>query len=470
VTGSDIKHIVIVGDAAAGSMTAAAMAISLQGSNVALSLVHRPQTDTAPGAFLCRGGDDGLHSVLGINEDNLRADTGAVPSLGANYRGFVPDAADCLVPLGSHGKTLRLVDFHHYVAKLRSEGDDTALNAYSYQAAAIARGRFEPGGESTTSIDEYDLMFDERRYTSFMLEHARRLGVTTLAATVQSITSDADGNITSIILDNGDSLSGDFFVDCSSDRCVRGAMDNAGEFIDWSGSLPGSSITMTIKEEPLRASLCVDIAAHDSGWTQTLEMQDVRFETRVCDGAVADEATMEAHAPAARFSSGTFAAHWCRNCVALGPAATTVPPLEVSPMHLAQDALRQFLGMLPRYRESTALADEYNRIAAMRAASVRDYLTLRFALATRSSGMFWQRVAEIAIPEALQQRLDLFRCHGRFTVRDHDLFSKSNWVSSFINFGAWPASYDPLADMIDEDRMRADLRRLRTEVARTAAG
>lgn len=465
MTGTDIRHIVIVGDAATGSMTAAAMAISLRGSNVALSLVHRPQTDTAPGAFSCRGGDGSLHSLLGINEDNLRADTGAVPSLGASYRGFVGDAAECLVPLGGHGMTLRLVDFHHYATKLRSEGDNTAFNAYSYQAAAIARGHFEPGSNTANTIDEYDLVFDAARYAHFMLEHARRLGVATVAAQVQSITGDADGYVESVVLDNGDSLAGDFFIDCSSDRCVRGAMDEAGGFVDWSGSLPAVSVATTLREEPLRPPLCVDIAASDDGWTQTLGMQDVRFETLVCDDAATTAGTATT-----RISSGTLDAHWCRNCVAIGPAATTVPPLDVSAMHLAQDGLRELLGMLPRHRNSVALADEYNRIATARAASVRDYLTLRFALATRSSGAFWQHIGEIDIPASLQQRIDLFRCHGRFTVRDHDLFSKSNWVSSFINFGAWPDAYDPLADMIDEARMRTDLRQLRDVVAKAAAG
>lgn len=465
MTGSDVARIVIVGDAPVGSMTAAALAVSLRGSNVAIALVCRPGTANEQGAFLCRGGDQSLHSLLGFNEDSLLADTGAGFSFGAAYRGFRQDAPDCLVPLGEHGTTLRLVDFHHYVAKLRSEGDTTPFNAYSHAAAAVAGGRFEPASERAKQIDEFDLVFDNTRYTRVMLEHARRLGVTTLEADVAAVASDADGYIDAIIIDSGDRIAGDFFIDCSVARSIRGAMGDADQVTDWAGCLPGSAISTRIIEGPQSPALCVDIEAQDSGWIQALALPDARIETFVCD----DPPVTAADADFTRLESGTLALHWYRNCVAIGPAATVVPPLEVSPMHLAQDGLRQLLGLLPRKRASAALASEYNRIAGERARGVRDYLALRFALADRTSGPFWARAAALDMPETLRTRVDLFRCHGRFTTGDQECFSKSNWVSSFINFEAWPASYDPLADMIDEQRMRADLDRLRTLVRKTAA-
>ena len=101
------------------------------------------------------------------------------------------------------------------------------------------------------------------------------------------------------------------------------------------------------------------------------------------------------------------------------------------------------------------LAAEFNRMTNAEIDSARDYQLLRLALADRQSGQFWQRMLQTQWPDSLQQRIDLFRSRGRFTPRDNEFFTKSNWVSSFINLGFWPASYDPLADMIDEQRMRA---------------
>ena len=114
------------------------------------------------------------------------------------------------------------------------------------------------------------------------------------------------------------------------------------------------------------------------------------------------------------------------------------------------------------------LSEEYNRTTSIEVASARDYQILRYALAGRSKGPFWENVRQVRNPDSLQRRIDLFNMHGRFTRVDHELLSQANWVSSFINFGFWPSSYDPLADMIDEQRMRNEISQFKKSVQRAA--
>ena len=125
--------------------------------------------------------------------------------------------------------------------------------------------------------------------------------------------------------------------------------------------------------------------------------------------------------------------------------------------------------MLPRQKVNTMLAEDYNRVTLDELTNVRDYQALRYALSDRSEGAFWENVAKAKRPEPLQDRIDLFRGFGRFTRGDHQMIRQANWISSFLNFGFWPSSYDPLADMIDEKRMKADLEQFRNDV-QTAAG
>ena len=124
--------------------------------------------------------------------------------------------------------------------------------------------------------------------------------------------------------------------------------------------------------------------------------------------------------------------------------------------------------MLPPRKISAMLSEEYNRTTSIEVASARDYQILRYALAGRRKGPFWENVGQVQNPVSLQKRIDLFRMHGRFTRVDHEFISQANWVSSFINFGFWPSSYDPLADMIDEQRMRNEISRFRKSVQRAA--
>ena len=56
------------------------------------------------------------------------------------------------------------------------------------------------------------------------------------------------------------------------------------------------------------------------------------------------------------------------------------------------------------------------------------------------------------------------RVRGRYTKTPDGLLGKARWISSLINFGAWPVAYDPLADMIDEKRLRDELARFRADI------
>jgi tryptophan halogenase len=114
------------------------------------------------------------------------------------------------------------------------------------------------------------------------------------------------------------------------------------------------------------------------------------------------------------------------------------------------------------------LAEEYNRVALDELTNLRDYQALRYALAGRREGIFWENLAQAKRPESLQGRIDLFREFGRFARGDHQILRQDDWVSSFLNFGFWPSSYDPIADMIDEERMKTDLERFRNEVQEAA--
>ena len=146
------------------------------------------------------------------------ARTSSVFGLGTRYRGFRTANKDVFVPWGSHGMTLRLIDFHHYVAKLRAEGSNEVYNDYSLPAIAAETARFSPPGNSEDPVQktvEYDICVDRDRYSLFMLERAITLGVKFIKATIETIEFGEDGAITAVILTDGNRIAGDFYIDCS---------------------------------------------------------------------------------------------------------------------------------------------------------------------------------------------------------------------------------------------------------------
>lgn len=476
---SEVKHIVIVGSAAEAAITVAAMAISLRGSDVRITLIHSLSNETAPPLVVSRGGLQSFHRVLGIDEQALMNKASGAFGLGTRYRGFLSNDRDVFVPLGRHGMTLRLVDFHHYVAKLRTEGSEEDYNSYSLPALAAATGRFTPPGGDADPVQktvDYDTYFDRGRYAQFMRDLALSLGAEVLISEVETACLDSNGAIEYVLLADGIRVDGDFFIDCSNNRALIGRLNTESEVHDWSQWLPCDRIASVKIETHVSPDLFSSIEANDNGWVQrtmsgvatinsfvySSQYTDDEFAKQFLEKNVHRAMASDVHVAIQR--AGYCSKPWIKNCVAIGPAAVTLEPMEVSPMHLAQSAVLRLLAMLPRRKNSESLATEYNRKTSGEVTSVRDYQTLRYALSDRRKGLFWERFEKMTIPDSLQSRIDLFKNNGRTRRRDNDYPSKANWISSFINFGYWPSSYDPLADMIDEQSMRKDISQFREQV------
>ena len=473
---SDVRKIVISGTGAAAGAAAVATAVSLQGSGISITLLLSPSSGNPRPVDVFRGGPMGFHTKLGIEESGLCRQTHAVYGMGARYRGLSESEDDVFVPLGTHGKTLRLVDFHHYVAKLRVADVAQHFNDWSAAATAARTGRFDPAQadlEPALRLREYDLYVDSDRYLDAMLAHASALGVRVVRQSPLNAELNAEGMLDSVTLDDGSRLQGDFFIDCSEDRFLIRNVSSDDELCDWSSWFACDRLVSLSAKSQQSPRMFTSIEAHDSGLLSQLSTRALATGSFIYDSSsINDEQAVEQlaktlpgtapdDAKTAPFRAGRYSRHWEKNCVALGSAAAALAPLEVSSLQLAQSAVLRLLAMLPRRKDSPMLAAEFNRMANVEIDSARDYQLLRLAVTNRQTGRFWQQIQRTRWPDALLRRIDLFRSHGRFTARDHEFFTKANWISSLVNFGVWPASYDPLVDMIDEQRMRDELNRFR---------
>jgi tryptophan halogenase len=477
----EIQRIVIVGPTEVAA-AACACAISLRGSGLDIVFLALPDDEAASPFVLSRGGPHGFHRLLGLDETDIVAKTGGTYQLGTRYRGFLGHESDVTVPLGDHGKPLRLVDFHQYVAKLRAAGEDVALNEFSLPAAAARTGSFDPAtkvsGDAARTLG-YDLCLERKRYAATMTRFATGLGVSVLRGAVTGINV-ADGLVESLALESGENISGDFFIDCSGSRVIASRLVPESGFRDWSKWLPCDRAARVAVSAPGAPGMLATVDADDYGWTQRTGLDDHLVHTYAyASEFVGDDCVQQRLARRAAVSEpsdiaietlqpGRQSEHWAGNCVALGPAAATFEPLDVSPLHLLQEGLFRLLAMLTRLKRSPGLAAEFNRGTNAQLDEIRDYEALRYALADRTEGPFWERVATLDWPESLRRRIALFRTHGRYTKGESNLFDKAHWIASFMNFGCKAGSYDPIADMIDAGRMRADVDRFRAEVAAAA--
>lgn len=476
----EIDTIVIVGGADA-AVVAAAFAISLKGGGFTIRLVEVTGEEPQPGYILSRGGTHGFHALLGIDESELIDACAGYRLLGTNFRGFSDPPRDALVPLGGHGKSLRLVDFHQYVAKLRAAGEEVELNAFSLPAMAGRAGHFGVAGVAAGDAGKtigFDVCVERSRYSDYLRETAAGLGVTVVRGPIGRV--GVENGIVRDIECGGESVAGDLFIDCSARRPVASQIGEDDNFEDWAQWLPCDSRASVAVDSAGMGKPLATIEADDHGWTNRTIAGGSLFRIYAYSSAFLDDVTARERL-AARVGSvtpdaiavlksrnGRRQVHWSGNCIALGAAAVTLEPMDISPMHVLQSGVLRLLAMLPRERRSDVLAAEFDRSTNLELDLLRDYLVLRYALARRQ-GPFWQQVAAMSLPESLRRRIELYSTHGRVTRDERGVIGKTHWVSSFVNLGPDPASYDPIADMIDEERMRADLAAFRRNVDEVVA-
>jgi hypothetical protein len=84
-----------------------------------------------------------------------------------------------------------------------------------------------------------------------------------------------------------------------------------------------------------------------------------------------------------------------KNCVALGLAAGFVEPLESTSIHLIETAVGKLIELWPDRDFRPELAEEFNRVMAIRYESVRDFIILHYKLTKRDDSEFWRYCANM---------------------------------------------------------------------------
>lgn len=99
---------------------------------------------------------------------------------------------------------------------------------------------------------------------------------------------------------------------------------------------------------------------------------------------------------------------------------------------------------------------------------IRDFIVLHYH-ANQRDEPFWQRCREMAIPDSLQDKIDLFRATGRIFREQEELFVEIGWFQVLIGQNILPETYHPLADVLTKEELTQFLRDIRTIVAANAA-
>jgi tryptophan 7-halogenase len=477
-----IQSIVIVGGGSAGWMAAAAIANAV-GRTVTITVVESEAIGIVGVGEATIPPIKAFNASLGIDENEfVRATMGSF-KLAIEFVGWGDARSRYPHPFGTYGADFDVVPVHQHWLDAHLKGGSEVLSDYS-MAWAMAKGeRFDvpiPDPRRVQSTFDYAYHFDAALYGQFLRKRAEAMGVVRLEGRVVDVARDgANGFINSVTLENGRSVAGDFFVDCSGfgGLLIEGALKTGYE--DWTHWLPCDRAVAVPCESVAGLTPYTRATAQAAGWQWRIPLQHRTGNGHVYASAHIsdDEATATLLAgldgkPTAdprllRFTTGRRRKAWNGNCLALGLAAGFMEPLESTSLHLIQTGISRFLALYPDADCDPLAADEYNRITQEEYERIRDFIILHYHLNRRDEPM-WRAARAMEIPETLAWKMAHFRRNGRVVSAGPELFANHAWISVMIGQGLIPDAADPrirARPQVEAGRMMAGLKRVIVEAA-----
>ena len=470
---SPVRNIVIVGGGTAGWMTAAAMS-KILGRGHHVRVVESDEISTIGVGEATIPGITSFNAALGIEEDDfLRATQGSF-KLGiefVNWRGL---GHTYFHGFGRMGQPNDELPFHHYWLRMLHLGRASSLEDYSINTAAPRQGKFLRAQASMAGSPLHDIAhafhFDATLYARFLRQFSEKLGVIRTEGKIVDVQRrEPDGFIQALVLERGEHIEGDFYIDCSGMRGLLIGQSLQSGYEDWSQWLPcdrAVAVPCASTRPLLPMTRCT---AHTAGWQWRIPLQHRTGNGHVYSSRFMDQESatsilmgnLDAEPLAdprhIRFVPGRRHKSWSHNCVAVGLSSGFLEPLESTSIAMIQSAVARIMNFFPHAGFDAADVAEYNRLTQLEYELTRDFLILHYKATSRNDSDFWNYCRTMAVPDSLQRKMDLFSSNGRIYPDKYDLFSDVSWLQVMIGQGIVPRGYHPLADLRSEDEVAAYL-------------
>jgi tryptophan halogenase len=472
--------VVILGGGTAGWMAAIGCVSMLPRQQYRVTLVESEEIGIVGVGEATLPQMKNFNDLIAIDEAEMMRATKATFKLGIEFVDWGHVGSCYIHPFGIHGPPASGLPFHHRWLRSLSVGCDWNIEDFSFAIAAARANRFDfPATERPTinSTYSYAYHFDASLYAAYLREVAERRGTERIEGKVDDVEQDpASGDIRALVMESGERVEGDFFIDCSGFRSLLlGSRLNVA-WEDWSKWLPCDRALAVPTERQDDLTPYTQSTAMEAGWRWRIPLQHRTGNGYVFSSSFTDEgkaadallAKLDS-APLAdprllKFSAGRRKKSWQRNCVALGLASGFLEPLESTSIYLIQMAIMHLLPLMPTGRPDQRLVDEFNRRMDVEYDRIRDFLILHYHLNKRDDAEIWRYCRNMDVPDSLKRKIALFRHSGYIEDYRDGLFNLPSWLSVFLGQGLRPENYHPLVEGIPADRLIDDLEDLRTEI------
>jgi tryptophan halogenase len=477
-----IKDVVIVGGGTSGWMTAAALAKVLQGQ-YKIRVIESDEIGIVGVGEATIPMIQRFNQVLGIDENEFLRETQGTFKLGIEFVNWGKLGDRYMHGFGTIGQDTYTVRFDQYWQKYHQQGKAAPLEEYSITRMASKANKFMPANHDVPNSPLNQIAhayhFDASLYSKFLRKFAEKMGVVRTEGKITQVKQrDVDGFIESVVLENGETVAGDLFIDCSGFRGLLIEQTLKTGYEDWTHYLPcDRALAVPCESAPILTPYTRS-TAHKAGWQWRIPLQH-----RIGNGHVfcsqftsEDEAASTLLAnldgkPLAdprllKFNTGMRKKCWNKNVVAIGLSSGFLEPLESTSIHLIQTAIARLISFFPTQAFSEVEMDEYNRQSKFEYERIRDFVILHYKLNQREDSLFWKNCAQMAVPESLTHKMDMYRASGRLLRVADELFAEIGWLQVLEGQNMPVESYHSLVDLQTESDTLEYLESVREVIAK----
>lgn len=467
-----VKRVVIAGGGTAGWMAAAAVSRVL-GETLDITLVESEEIGTVGVGEATIPTLLSFHRMIDIGEQDYMAAVQGTVKLGISFENWLDVGHRYIHSFGFSGKDRGTTGFQHFWLRGHKEGIASGYEDYCLELKAATEDRFAhlPNGGLN-----YAYHMDASLYARFLRKFSERHGAKRVEGKIAEVLTDAEsGHITALKMENGDTIEGDLFIDCTGFRALLIGKTLGVGFTDWSHWLFNDSALATQTTAVRDAVPYTRAIAGSAGWQWRIPLQHrvgngiVYSSRHMSDDQARDEflGSLEGEVIKQpwpiRFKPGQRQQCWAKNCVALGLAGSFIEPLESTTIHLIQRGIVHLLQNFPQVITQPAI-DEYNARLDEELQHVRDFVVMHYHLSDRRDSPYWREIAEMEIPSTLRHRIDLFRETGTVFHVPGELFGENSWIQVMMGQGILPKRYHPTADVLSPDDLKRFLDSIRHNV------
>jgi tryptophan halogenase len=319
-------------------------------------------------------------------------------------------------------------------------------------------------------------------YAHFLRGKSEALGARRVEGKIAKVSlSPHTGNIESLDLESGASVSGDFFIDCTGFRGLLIGEALGVGYEDWGHWLAADSAWAVQSESTQAPPPYTRAIAHPIGWQWRIPLQHrtgngIVFSSRFCSDEEARSLLLRNLTGAAiaesrllKFRTGRRPEPWHRNCVALGLAAGFLEPLESTSIHLITTALVRLMRLFPFSGEFAQQAERFNAESKFEWEEVRDFLILHYKQTCRDDSAFWTHYRDMNVPRNVTHRVEIFRKNGYVWPDSVNLFRTDSWLQVLLGQGVFPERHHGATRIPGTASLEQTLNQIRANVAKNLA-